>query len=888
MFLCAAFLAPLLAFVFIRSFSADLVHFSNDGPLAGLVEAGNQLPQTFFGAWFDLNALGSGGGSAAPCPSALLRTVIGPVAFAKFFPVVALFILGLGVAAFLRSLKLSAWAVTLGMLAAVFNSSFFGGACWGVAQVEIAFGLDFFALALVMANDGERRLLLRGTRLALAGLCVGTNVIEAADVGALASLFVAAFVFFKALTDEGAGVFKGVLNGAARVGVVAVFAGFIALQTVSGLIFSSVQGVAGTGQDTQTKAQHWDFATQWSLPKVETLGLFVPGLFGYRLDTPKDMAPAFQEMYEGGVYWGGVGRDPANDRHFDAGGQWPPPRPEWMRFTGRQNFCGVLVSLVALWAIAGAFRKENSPFTRPQKKLIWFWTAVLAACLLLAWGRFAPMFYGLLYQLPYFSTIRNPDKFLFFFSWAMVVLFAYGVHALGRQLDPAGPRPAGWTAQLKIWWARAGVFDRRWVFFCGAIFGASVAAWLVFASQKTAFVQYLQKMGFQDEGTARAIAAFSLAQAGWFLVILAAAILLLVSILAGYFSGARSRLGIWLLGAFVVADLVRADLPFVIHWDYKQKYEVGTLNPIVEFLRNQPYEHRVAGLPFRAPQGLELFGELYRIEWAQHHFLYYNIQSLDIVQMPRMPENLKAYLENFAPRDTPESLPLIVREWELTNTRYLLGAAGYLDVLNQQLDSGRGRFRIVQRFSVALKPGVSEFHQRLEELTAYPNENGEYAIFDFTGALPRMKLYSNWQVNTNGAAVLKTLADLNFNPAKTVLVSTPEKNLPDVSTNTADAGTVQFKSYAPTKIVFTADAKTPAVLLLNDKYDPDWKVAVDGRPAPLLRCNYIMRGVPLAPGQHTVEFVYTQPLKPLFITVSAIGTGLLLCGVLVFFGRRKE
>ena len=70
----------------------------------------------------------------------------------------------------------------------------------------------------------------------------------------------------------------------------------------------------------------------------------------------------------------------------------------------------------------------------------------------------------------------------------------------------------------------------------------------------------------------------------------------------------------------------------------------------MEFLRDKPYEHRVAGLPFRTPQGLELFDELYRIEWTQHHFPYYNIQSLDIVQMPRMPEDMRAYKEALAPR----------------------------------------------------------------------------------------------------------------------------------------------------------------------------------------------------------------------------------------------
>jgi hypothetical protein len=332
-------------------------------------------------------------------------------------------------------------------------------------------------------------------------------------------------------------------------------------------------------------------------------------------------------------------------------------------------------------------------------------------------------------------------------------------------------------------------------------------------------------------------------------------------------------------------DLGRADLPYIVHWDYKQKYEVGSLNPVVDFLRDKPYEHRVAGLPFPSPQGLELLDQLYRIEWTQHLFPYYNIQCLDVIQMPRIPVDLKAYFEAFRPHSQAEAA-LIARHWQLTNTRYLLGPAGFLDVLNQQLDPAQNRFRIAQRFSIALKPGVTEFHQRLEELTAYPNNSGDYALLEFTGALPRAKLYANWQVNTNDQAVLKTLGDLAFDPAKTVLVDTPQKNLPAPGTN-ENPGTVEFKSYHPMHLVFTAQAAAPAVLLLNDKYDPNWQVTVDGQPAELLRCNFLMRGVYVPAGPHTVEFRFTLKNRLLYVTLAAMGLGLFLCGYLFMATRRQ-
>jgi hypothetical protein len=231
------------------------------------------------------------------------------------------------------------------------------------------------------------------------------------------------------------------------------------------------------------------------------------------------------------------------------------------------------------------------------------------------------------------------------------------------------------------------------------------------------------------------------------------------------------------------------------------------------------------------------------------------------------------------------TFPLATRFWELTDTRYLLGPASLLDLLNEQFDPGQKRFRIAQRFDVVPKPGITQ-PTRLEECTAAPDDNGPYALIEFAGALPRVKLYSNWQVNTNDQAVLKTLTDRNFNPAETVLVSTPQPGLPAVATN-QNSGTVEFKSYAPKNIVFDAKAGAPSVLLLNDKFDPHWQVFVDGKPAELLRCNFIMRGVYLTPGAHVVEFHFTLPDRPLYVSLAAIVVGVLLCGFLVFLERRR-
>jgi len=94
---------------------------------------------------------------------------------------------------------------------------------------------------------------------------------------------------------------------------------------------------------------------------------------------------------------------------------------------------------------------------------------------------------------------------------------------------------------------------------------------------------------------------------------------------------------------------------------------------------------------------------------------------------------------------------------------------------------------------------------------------------------------------------------------------------------------VNITSYKPKDITLQASAKTNVVLLYNDRIaDDGWRVWVDGKPSQLLRCNYIMRGVFLPPGGHTVEFRFQPSVTPLYVTLSAFVVGILLAGWLVW------
>ncbi len=814
--------------------------------------------------WYDLQWLGSNAGSFFPTITSVIRWGLGPLGFSNFFIPISILFLGLSAGFLFRQLKLSPMACALGGLAAALNSDFFSESAWGLASHGLTFGLEYLALAALVDTSSKRRWL----KVILAGLAVGMGIMEGADIGAIFSLFVAAFVMFQAWVGEGVPAAR-LSRGIIRTIVVALFAAFISAQALTALIGTQIQGIAGAQQNEKTKAEQWNWATQWSLPKVETLGVVVPGLFGYRMSTP-----------DGGSYWGTIGRDADWDNYFSSGKQGPPPSG-FIRYTGSGFYAGVVVMLIVVWTVLQAFRKNGSVFSETNRRLIWFFSGTAIISLLFAFGRHAP-FYRLVYMLPYFSTIRNPTKFMHVFSWAVVVLFALGVHGLSRvYLESAKDR----SSSLKNWWATVGGFDRKWVISCVAVIAFSLLGWLVYASSRQSLEAYLQTVQF-DEGTAKDIAGFSIRQVGWFIGFLAAGIGMMTLIISGLLSGSRAKWAGILLGILVVSDLGRANLPWITYWNYKQKYEInptdptGSTNPIINLLRNKPYEHRVVELPFNPPPALSRLHYLYRIEWAQHQFPYYNIQSLDIVQMSRTPEDMEAFERALMPNGTEAQAFLIPRKWELTNTRYLLGPAGFLEPLNEQIDPIKKRFRIVERFNIVLKPGLADTARQgysADELTADLSPNGEYALFDFTGALPRVKLYTHWEASVSDTNALRELASKDFNPAQIVIVANDIQKPSVVSDSTStNTETVEFTNYTPTDIKLHASAAAPSVLLLNDRFDPHWQVWVDGKQEQLLRCNYIMRGVLLSPGEHQVEFVFRLPHWSLYVSLSAIGLGLLL------------
>ena len=884
-------------FLFWDSTKPAMTLFSNDGPLGSISSNAIKMPGTFFGYWHDLNWLGYEQPSASPGIYMTLGLLLqNSVLYLKWCTPICLIILGLSAWFFFRTLGLRNLACTIGAIAAAFNMEVVSYACWGLPSRSLTFATTFLAGAFIL-RALESRLWIN---LTIAGICVGLGLMEGYDIGALFSLYIAAFILFGFVTKQletgkqtNLGRASG--RGMAGIAVVALAAGLASSQTISTLVGTQLQGSSnGQTENTQAaKEQQWNFLTQWSLPKMEAFRIVVPGLYGYRLDTPSSYDSEKLISLEGGRYWGSMGQDPVLEQikeveeiiaAFGQRNVLPGELAQVMnisvnqaaqlmslvqnkgrflqRHSGSGEYVGIVVFLLAIWATLFALNKRTSLYSGTERRMILFWGLIALSSLLLAFGRHS-IFYQLIYQMPFFNTMRNTIKFLHPMHFALIVLCGYGVEGLIRRAKLETKENSNLT--------------RKWIM--GSSITASIILLfsLILSSAKKLLAQHIAGQGFPLE-EALTMASFG----GKELIITSIFLVISVFLIAMILRKKAAYPYVIGLALLVIVDLTRANLPWIQYDDYKYKYDNNT-NPIINQIRQSSHEGRVSISPL--PNG-DLSG-LYRIEWLQHQFLYNNIQSIDIVQAPRMSADHEAFERRFTITSDTNTHYLAGRRWELTNTRWILGGTNDVSFFNQKLDPGKGRFSSTNLFSIGLRSDIrNPSSPSYEDLTTQLEPNGPYCLIRFDGALPRVKLYSHWQVQTNNSATLETLASREFDPHSTVIINSQIK--PSAAAPNQAAGSVSIKEYKPKEIQLTANVITEAVLMLNDHWSPHWSVSVDGQPAELLRCNSVMRGVQLKPGQRNIVFRFQPPATWLYVSLTSILSGFGLLGFIIIDNKKNR
>jgi hypothetical protein len=150
--------------------------------------------------------------------------------------------------------------------------------------------------------------------------------------------------------------------------------------------------------------------------------------------------------------------------------------------------------------------------------------------------------------------------------------------------------------------------------------------------------------------------------------------------------------------------------------------------------------------------------------------------------------------------------------------------------------------------------------------------DGEVVAVENPDALPRAFVVPRAVVEPDADRVLARLREIDLR--REAVVETAGPALSALAPE-GDPGTARIVSYEPNRVVVESDAPSPGLLVLTDQYDPGWRATVDGATAPVLRADYLFRGIPVPAGTHRVELVY----RPLSFTVGAVGSLLSVAAV---------
>jgi hypothetical protein len=99
-------------------------------------------------------------------------------------------------------------------------------------------------------------------------------------------------------------------------------------------------------------------------------------------------------------------------------------------------------------------------------------------------------------------------------------------------------------------------------------------------------------------------------------------------------------------------------------------------------------------------------------------------------------------------------------------------------------------------------------------------------------------------------------------------------------------GTVAYQQRGDQASRIIVDTTGTAVLLVRTAFDPNWHATLDGRPVPLLRADYLLQGVAVPDGHHTVALSYDDPSIGYGLAGSAIAVVLLMAAGM--FLRRRD
>lgn len=453
-----------------------------------------------------------------------------------------------------------------------------------------------------------------------------------------------------------------------------------------------------------------------------------------------------------------------------------------------------------------------------------FLIALALFSLLLSFGKNFSVVYDLIYyNIPAFNKFRAPSMALCLMQFAMPVLAGYGVTSL-----------IGW----------AGKSEKKKV---GNVFIGTAAAFLLLGFVYTS----VNETSYKND-VAQALVAKNPKQLRSTADISPQYLTMVYDEMKGdWITIGFLAVGFGLIGFLMIRGSIKPGVATVLFITLSliDLWRVGTRPG--EARKGSPEEN-----VFRKTDAVEFLQQdksAYRIvdlsggpaNWWAYHFIE-NVHGYSSAKI-RVYQDM---LDVAAPGKGREPVPgnsMIVNPflWDLLNVKYIV--------------SDRPVFQ-----------GIQPAFQSATGLLVYQNMT----------ALPRAWFVDTVKVEGDRRKTLEMLRDGTFNPRTTAYV---ESDLNKIVASDSTA-TVRVTGKSNQKLTLSTKSVADAFLVVSEVYYPEWQCTIDGKPVETAKTNFLLRGVVVPAGDHTVEFTFSSPAFEQGRTISMASNGIaIIIGLVGFF-----
>jgi hypothetical protein len=362
---------------------------------------------------------------------------------------------------------------------------------------------------------------------------------------------------------------------------------------------------------------------------------------------------------------------------------------------------------------------------------------------------------------------------------------------------------------------------RNWAVLGGGLLvgfvAAAIAAGADGASLSGALRQVVRRSGQPPAGT------LALASVAWWLVLVVACGGLLALIRR------RPRAGAALLALAVALELLRFAHGYQSM--IPTRAVVPPVTPAIAFLQRHAHAGRIAAFGAALPADVTT---IYGLDDVRGADVPQPTLRFDHLWVRMNPDTDVANLGALGP-DSPKAFGVLGARWFLAEPEADLHAAGFTPVY-------RGSDAVVYRNAFAL---------------------------------PRAEVVATVRSAPSVRDEVAAVVDRSFDARTDAVVPRAQLHGAALPPDGA-SGSVRVVAERNARVTLRATLRRRGLVILDDAWAPGWTVRVDGRPAPALTTDVVLRGVVVPAGSHTIEWSYAVPGLRSGAALSGIGL-LIVC-----------